>query len=174
MAWITKNSATIDIERRGEPYLDEQLKAELRTTLLNRYPTRQAATLPVLHALQKIHGWLPMQALEEAAEFLDVPVAQMLDTASFYDNFWLEPKGKYLVWVCQSLTCELLGSSAVLEAVSRKLGIEPGQTTEDGKFTLMTVECLGSCGTAPCALVEETLHEQVTAQNMEQILDGLD
>ena len=174
MAWIMKNSATIEIDRREEPYLDDTLKAELETTILSRYPTRQAATLPVLHAIQHRHGWLPLQAIEEAAAFLDVPASQVLDTASFYDDCWLEPKGKYLIGVCQSLTCELMGATPLLERLVRKLGIEPGQTTDDGRFTLMTVECLGSCGTAPCALVDDVLHENLTSENMERILDALD
>ena len=174
MAWIVKNSATMAVERREEPYLDGALKAELESELLSRYPTRQAAALPVLHALQHQHGWLPLQAVEEAAAFLDVPVAEMLDTASFYDDFWLEPKGKYLIWVCQSLTCELVGATELRAALERKLGIEPGQTTDDGRFTLMTVECLGSCGTAPCALVEDVLHEKLTPENLERIVDALD
>ena len=174
MAWIMKNSATIEIERRAQPYLDDQLKAELESEVLSRYPTRSAATLPVLHALQHKHGWLPLQALEEAAAFLDVPAAQMLDTASFYDDFWLEPKGKYVIWVCQSLTCELMGAGEILTQLKRKLGVEPGQTTADGRFTLMVVECLGSCGTAPSALVDDVLHENLTPENMERILDALD
>lgn len=174
MAWIMKNSATMAVERREEPYLDDELRAQLEADVLSRYPTRQAAALPVLHALQHKHGWLPLQAVEEAAAFLETPAALMLDTASFYDDFWLEPKGKYLIWVCQSLSCELLGAVELLADIQRKLGIAPGQTTEDGKFTLMTVECLGSCGTAPCALVEDVLHEKVTAESMGRIIDALD
>ena len=173
MPWITKTSATMQIERRDEPYLDEQLSAQLEADVLPRYPTRQAATLPVLHAIQEKHGWLPHQAIEEAAAFVGVSAAEMLDTASFYEEYWLQPKGRYVVWVCQSLSCDLMNQSRLLEHIKRKLGIEVGQTSEDGKFTLMTVECLGSCGTAPCALVNETLHENLTMQNVEGVLDAL-
>ena len=76
--------------------------------------------------------------------------------------------------MCQSVSCELLGQMDLLKSIKAKLQIEPGQTTEDGKFTLMTVGCLGSCDTAPCALVHETLHENLTTENFGQILDGLE
>ena len=174
MAWIMKNSATMEIDRRNEPYLDDALKKELEKDVLPRFPSKQAATLPSLHAIQEKHGWIPHQAMLELAEFLEVPASEIMDTATFYEEFWLEPKGKYVIWICQSLSCELMGHGSLLQAVSQKLGIEPGQTTDDGKFTLMTVECLGSCGTAPCALVNETLHENMTIANFDSVLDALD
>lgn len=174
MAWIVKNSATMQIDRRDEPYLDDAFKQDLESQVLTRYPTRRAATLPVLHAVQHRYRYIPHQALEEAADFLNVATAEMLDTASFYEDFWLQPKGKYLIMVCQSISCELLGHERLLEKIQNKLGIEPGQTTDDGRFTLMTGECLGSCGTAPCALINETLHEGLTAENLDRILDSLD
>jgi len=173
MAWITKNSATMEIDRRTEPYLSDQLKKQLTEQVLSRYPTKQAATLPVLHVLQEEHGYLPHQALAEAADFLDVSAAETLDTATFYEEYWFQPHGKYVIWVCQSLSCELLGHEHLIDALKRKLGIEVGETTTDGKFTLMHVECLGSCGTAPCALVNEKLHENLSVDNLDTILDAL-
>lgn len=172
MAWITKNSAA-PIERRNEPYISDELKRKLSDEVLTRYPTKRAATLPVLHAVQEEHGWLPPQAIEEVAALLEVSPAETLDTATFYEEYWLQPKGKYVVWVCQSLSCELLGHEALVDRLREKLGIEVGETTPDGKFTLMHVECLGSCGTAPCALVNEKLHENLTVDNVDQIIDSL-
>ncbi len=173
MAWITKNSAAATIDRRDEPYLDESLKDELERQVLTRYPTRQAATLPVLHAIQHKYNYIPHQALEETADFLELSAAEVLDTATFYEDFWLRPKGKYLIMVCQSISCELMNHDQLLTKIKSRLGIEPGQTTQDGRFTLMTAECLGSCGTAPVALVNETLHENLTAENFERVIDGL-
>lgn len=173
MAWIVKNSAQ-DQQQRDEPYLDKRLRQQLEQKVVGRFPSRQAATLPVLHAIQEEHGWLPHQAIAEAADFLEVSAVEVLDTASFYEEFWLEPKGKYVIWICQSLACELLGHERLLERISEKLGIVPGQSTDDGKFTLMIVECLGSCGTAPCALVNQTLHENLNAHNLDEILDSLE
>ena len=173
MAWITKNSAGMSIDLRDEPYLDAALATKLEAEVVPRFPTRQAATLPVLHAIQDEHGWLPLQAIEEAAGFLQLSPAQVLDTATFYEEFWLQPKGRYVIWVCQSISCELMGHTGLLARLQKLLGIGPGETTEDGKFTLMSVECLGSCGTAPCALVNHTLHEKLTPDGLSSVLEAL-
>ena len=174
MAWIVKNSAAQTIERSDQPFLDDDLKAELETHILPRYPTKQAAVLPVLHAIQHRYNWIAYQALEETAEFLGLAASQVLDTATFYEEFWLKPKGKYLIMVCQSISCELMGQLDLLEKIKTKLGIDVGQTTQDNKFTLMTAECLGSCDTSPCALVNQTLHESLTAENFERLIDSLE
>ena len=174
MAWIVKNSGTMSIEQRDEPYLDDAMKSELEANVLPRYPTKQAATLPVLHAIQEKYRHVPHQAMIEVARFLDIPPSQVYDTATFYDEFCTEPRGRYLIMVCQSLTCELMGQPALLEALCRKLDIEPGQTTDDGRFTVVSCECLGACDGAPCALVNETLHERLTIENFERVLDSLE
>jgi len=174
MGWIVKNSATMEIPRRDEPYLDDELKSWLEEEAVQWYPTRRAAIMPVLHAIQEHNGWIPHQALEETAEFLNISFAEAMDTVTFYEEYFLRPKGKYVIWVCQSIACELLNHTSLLEHCKDKLNIDVGETTEDGKFTLMTVECLGSCGTAPVALVGETLHENVTVQNLDSILDSLE
>ena len=174
MAWITKNSGTMQIERRDEPYLTPQMRQHLETEVLTRFPTKRAATLPVLHALQEEHGWLPYQALEEAAELLETSPAEVLDTATFYEEFWLKPKGKYVIWVCQSIACELMGHQKLIDALEARLGVEVGETTDDGRFTLMTVECIGACGGAPAALVNERLHENLTVENLDRVLSSLE
>jgi NADH-quinone oxidoreductase E subunit len=174
MAWIVKNSAGMKVERREQPYLTDAMKSELEGKVLPRYPTRQAATLPALQMIQHEYGWVPHQAVEEAAAFLELPTATVLDTASFYEEIWLKPKGKYLIMICRSLSCELLGQRDLLAAVKETLDIDEGQTTPDGKFTLMTAECLGSCGTAPAAMVNETLHEGLTPQNLQRVLEELE
>lgn len=173
MAWIVKNSAGTQIDRQAEPYLTQEMKDHFEADIITRYPSRRAATLPLLHAIQDKYNWLPYQAIEEAAEFLQLTPAQVLDTASFYEMFWLKPKGKYLIMVCQSISCELLGHDRLIEALEHKLGISVGETTADGKFTLMHAECLGSCGTAPCALVNDRLCENLTVENLGQIIDSL-
>jgi len=173
MAWITKNSAGMRVAHREVPYLTEDMRRKFETDILPRFPSKQAATLPALHEVQHAYGYIPYQAIEEVATFLEQDAATVLDTATFYEEFFLEPRGKYTVWVCQSLSCELMGQPDLLDAISQKLGIEPGETTDDGRITLMTVECLGSCGTAPVALVNERLHENVTRSNFESLLDEL-
>ena len=174
MVWIVKHSAEQQIERRAEPYMDSPLKDKIEQEILPRYPTRQAALLPVLHEIQNQYDWISYQAMEEVALFLQLTPAQVLDTVSFYEEFWTRPKGQYLIQVCQSITCELVGELDLLEHIQQKLGIGAGETTDDGRFTLMTVECLGSCGTAPCALINEGLHEDLTGEQMDTVLDALE
>lgn len=174
MGWIVKNSATMEVPRRDEPYLNDELKQQLEHEAVQWYPTRRAAIMPTLHAIQERYGWIPYQALEETAAFLNISFAEAMDTVTFYEEYFLHPKGKYVIWVCQSIACELLNHTSLLEHCKEKLNIEVGETTEDGRFTLMTVECLGSCGTAPVALVNEKLHENLTVQNLDSILDSLE
>src|SRR5687767_13117505 len=115
MAWIVKNSAGMTVERRAEPYLSDTMKARLEAEVVPNYPSRRAATLPVLHAIQDEHNWLPHQALEEAAAFLGISAAEVLDTATFYEMYWLQPKGRHLIMVCQSISCELMGQPRLME-----------------------------------------------------------
>jgi NADH-quinone oxidoreductase E subunit len=171
MAWIAKPSASMQIERRPEPYLTEAMRADLRERILPRYEQKMAALLPALHLIQHEYGWIPAQAMEEIAEFLDLTPADVMDTASFYEEYWLKPKGRNTIAVCRSIACEFCGSEQVTQAVKDKLGIDVGETTDDEAFTLIELECLGSCGTAPAALINETLHENLTPQRLGELID---
>ncbi|GAB4385081.1 MAG: NADH-quinone oxidoreductase subunit NuoE [Phycisphaerales bacterium] len=171
MSWTTKPSATTRIERRDEPYLTAELRRELDEKYLPRYEVRKGALLPALHLIQHHYGWIPKQAMLEIAEHLGVPPADVYDTASFYEEYWLNPKGKHLVQVCRSVACEFCGQREVTEAFKAKLGIDVGETTEDGRFTLVELECLGSCGTAPVALIDETLYENLTPDKASRLID---
>lgn len=171
MAWITKNSAGTQIERRTEPYLTAEMRKDLTERVLPRYANKQAAVLPSLHMIQHEYGWVPAQAMEEIAAFLGLKPAEVIDTASFYEEYWLKPKGKHLVQVCRSIACEFCGQKDITEACKRKLGIDVGETTDDGVFTLIELECLGSCGSAPAALIDETLHENLTPARVEHLID---
>lgn len=171
MAWITKPSGTMKVEKRAEPYLTQGIKDRITRDYLPRYETKQGALLPTLHAVQEESGWLPPQALTEIAEFLGLKPSDVLDTASFYEEYWLKGKGENVVAVCRSIACEFCDHKAVTDACRSKLGIEVGETTDDGKFTLIEIECLGSCGTAPVALVNHTLHENLDAAKMTKVLD---
>jgi len=171
MAWITKNSGSMQIERRDEPYLSEAVRSEISEKYLPRYETKHAALLPTLHAVQREVGWLPYQALMEIAEFLGLKPADVIDTASFYEEYWLRPKGEHVIWVCRSIACEFCDHKAITDACRKKLDIEIGETTDDGKFTLMEIECIGSCGTAPAALIDHSLLENLTPEKMERAID---
>jgi NADH-quinone oxidoreductase E subunit len=173
MAWITENRRTATIERRAEPYLTEEMRTELAAKYFPRYPNKRAVLLPALHHIQHAYNWIPAQAMEEIAAFLEMSPAEVLDTATFYEEYWLKPKGKYLLQVCRSLSCEICDSKKLTEHLRQKFGIEEGETTADGKFTLVELECLGSCGTAPVVLVNDVLHEDVTVENLDKVLDKL-
>jgi len=173
MAWITKPSATTKVPHRSEPYLTEALKAQLRDTIIPRYHTTLACTMPGLHLIQHEYGWVPLQAMQELAEFLKLKPADVLDTASFYEEYWLKPKGKHLIQVCRSIACEFCGQPELTQAIKDKLGIDVGETTDDGRFTLIELECLGACGGAPAMLIDETLHENVDPAHISTLLEHL-
>jgi NADH-quinone oxidoreductase subunit E len=172
MAWIAEDRRQ-ELVKKGEPLLTEEMKTHLREKYFPRYPTKRAVLLPALHYVQHQYNWLPTQALQEIAEFLELAPAEVLDTASFYEEYWLKPKGKYLLQVCRSLSCEICDSRKLTDHLMNKLGIEVGETTSDGRFTLVELECLGACGTAPVALVNEALYEELTVEKLQNIIDAL-
>jgi NADH-quinone oxidoreductase E subunit len=173
MAWIVKESAKLKIERRPEPYVTAAMKEHFEKEILPRYATKQAALLPLMHEVQHEHGWIPAQAIEEAAEFLGLTPAEVYDSVTFYEEFRLKPAGKYVVQICRSISCELCGYHNVSQALQRKLGILPGETTDDGRFTLQELECLGACDLGPCALVNGRLHGPLTFEKLEAELERL-
>lgn len=172
MAWITKNSGSMQIERRAEPYLTGAMKERLTRDMLPRYEVKAGALLPCLHEVQHAYGWIPPQAMLEIAEFLSLDPSLVLDTASFYEEYWLKPKGEHLVSVCRSIACEFCGQPEISKAIKDYLNLDVGETTDDGVFTFIELECLGSCGTAPALLVDETLHENVKPEQVAGILDA--
>ncbi len=171
MAWITKNSAGMKIPRRDEPYLTAEMKDYLTREILPRYELKQGALLPTLHHVQHHWGWLPWQALEEIAAFLALKPADVWDTASFYEEFWLQPKGSTVIAVCRSVACEVCDHSKITQACSRKLGISVGETTDDSKFTLVELECLGLCEGAPACLVNEKMILGATPESIVKEID---
>jgi NADH-quinone oxidoreductase subunit E len=173
MAWITENRRTEVVERRAEPYLTDDMKIDLARKYFPRYPTKRAVLLPALHAIQHEYNWIPVQAMEEVAAFLELSPAEVMDTATFYEEYWLKPKGKYLIQVCRSLTCEICASGDLTQRVKDKLGVDVGETTDDGRFTLVELECLGACGTAPVALINEVLYENLSPGTIEELIDKL-
>ncbi len=152
--------------------LSDKAKSEIQQ-LKARYPHPNSALLPVLALAQKEHGWLSPEVLEEVAEVMGLSPAQVGSVASFYTMFNRRPVGKYLVQVCTNVACSLLGAEHIVEHLKRQLGINVGETTPDGLFTLLEVECLGSCGTAPVMQVNDTYYENLTAEKIDQILAEL-
>jgi NADH-quinone oxidoreductase subunit E len=172
MAWITEDRRSAVVER-GTKYLTDDMKLDLAKKYFPRYPTKRACLLPVLHYVQHHYNWIPTAAMEEVAEFLELTPAEVMDTATFYEEYWLRPKGKYLIQVCRSLSCEICGSRELTERMMATLNVDLGETTPDQRCALVELECLGSCGTAPVALVNEVLHESLSADKLESIVSKL-
>lgn len=142
--------------------------------LVTRYPQKKAALLPTLWLAQDEFGQLTPEVLEYVAGLLDLPPSKPYAVASFYTMYNLKGQGKYKIEVCRTLSCAMCGAFDILEHLEHKLGIKSGETTPDGKFTLGTAECLGSCGTAPMFQINgHEYYEDLTTEKVDQILAGL-
>ncbi len=152
------------------PVLTDEMIAEIKA-YFPRYPTRQAVTLPALHVVNSHLRYVPLEAVVEVAELLELAPAEVQDTLSFYGFFKQDkPHGETRTWVCRSISCALRGGEEVLEHMCEQAGIRPGETTSDGKLTLEFAECLGACDFAPCALAGDTLHKNLTNESADTLL----
>lgn len=138
--------------------------------LVGRYPNKAAACLPVLHLCQEQQGVVDAEVVAFVAESLGVPPGRVEEVASFYTMYRRKPVGRYHLEICTNLSCSLAGAEHLREVLGRELGIQPGQTTRDGLFTLTEVECLASCGTAPVMLVNGEMHERLTPEGVRTLL----
>jgi NADH-quinone oxidoreductase subunit E len=149
----------------------QALTAEL-TTLKAHYPQPKAALVPVLRALQRERGWLSPETQAEAAAFLGITPLEVHEVVSFYPMLYGRPVGKHVIHVCRTLSCDACGGKELWEHLSRKLGVPRGGTTADGRYTLMSAECLASCGTAPVVLIDNERHERLTHAQVDQLLEA--
>ncbi len=157
----------------SERILTEEMLNEIKA-LFPRYPVRQAVTLPALHVVNQHLRHVPLQAVVEIAELLELAPAEVQDTLSFYGFFKQdEPHGETRAWVCRSISCALRGGEEVLAHMCERLGIRPGETTADGKLTLEFAECLGACDFAPCMLAGQVLHEDLDTRKADEFLESL-
>lgn len=153
--------------------LTDEMIAEIKA-FFPRYPSRQAVTLPALHVVNEHLRHVPLQAVVEVAELLDLAPAEVQDTLTFYGFFKQDaPHGNTRAWVCRSISCHLRGADDLLEHMCEKAGVNPGGTTEDGKLTLEFGECLGACEHAPCMLANDDLHKSVTHEQADQFIETL-
>jgi NADH-quinone oxidoreductase subunit E len=141
--------------------------------IASQYPDSRSAVLPALRLAQERHGYLNREAFEEVADALDLTPAYCQAVASFYDMFHLEPVGRRLVEVCTNVSCALVGAQQVLEAFESELGVRAGGTTEDGEFTLRTVECAGGCGWGTVVAVDHRYREPVKPEDVPAIVEEL-
>ena len=140
--------------------------------LLERYPEKSALMLPSLWMVQYQEGWISPESMQFLAEKLECSAMDVYSVASFYTMFNLSPVGKYHIQLCKTLSCMLRGAQTMQTHIENRLGIKPGQTTKDGKFTFSLVECLGSCGTAPCMSFNDDYVENLTLEKLDELIDG--
>jgi NADH-quinone oxidoreductase subunit E len=149
----------------------EQL-AEVRR-LQERYPDRRGALLPVLHMAQETFGHVSLEVEAYLAGLFGLAPAHVHEVVTFYTLFFQQPSGRHVVAVCHNLSCHLAGAPDILAHVKARLGIEPGETTEDGRITFQAVECLCACEAAPMAQVDDRYELNLTPEKVDRILEGL-
>jgi NADH-quinone oxidoreductase subunit E len=138
-----------------------------------RYPAgfESSLVLPCLRRIQEDRGFVADADIDELARYLGVPRIQIEEVLSFYEQLRREPEGRCHVAPCRNLSCSLLGAERLIEHLSRKLGIAPGETSADGRFTLSTVECQGACGSAPVVVVNDACHAEMTPERIDALLE---
>ena len=140
---------------------------------LREYPRPQSALLEILHLIQEERGYIADEDMEYAAARVGMPAAHVAGVVSFYTMLRRKPLGRHHIQVCRTLSCQLRGSREILEHLRKRLGIREGEVTPDGRFSLVTVECLGSCGTAPMMQVNDDYHENLTIGRLDALLDSM-
>ncbi|MGL4512333.1 MAG: NAD(P)H-dependent oxidoreductase subunit E [Lacipirellulaceae bacterium] len=155
------------------PALSPELRAQIEAELV-KYPVKQAATLPALHLVHDAHRAVSTEALKEIAQILDLHPSQVYDTMSFYGFFReaANPMGRDRMWVCRSLSCALRGGEELLASLSARWGVAPGHTTGDGRVSLEYAECLGACEGAPCLLLNDVCHLNMTEESAARLVEG--
>jgi len=173
MSWtvIDRNQPAFD--PKAPPVLSEAVRTKIRS-FFERYETKRAVLLPALHIVQDALGHVPCQAMVEIADLLEIHPSDVIDTISFYTHFWTHRKGEKVITVCRSISCEVMGGAAVLEELKKQLGIDEHETTRNGKYSLVTEECLAGCDHAPCLLINEKLHKRVKPQEVAKFLAEAD
>lgn len=170
MAWEAVDRSTALSESKNGPRLSEAVREKIRTFFV-RYETKRAVLLPALHIVQDSLGYVPLAAMKEVAELLEIAPSDVLDVVTFYNHFWEHKRGRKTILLCQSISCQLMGADALAARIKAKLGIGEHETTADGEYSFATEECLAGCDHAPCLLINEKLHKRVRAEDVERLLD---
>lgn len=156
--------------------LSDAAIAEIETYLA-KYPEdqRQSAVMGALHAVQDDNGgFLTTELMDAIADYIGMPAIAVYEVATFYSMYELKPVGKHKISVCTNISCQICGADELVGHLNQKLGIKFGETTDDGRFTLKEVECLGACGGAPMFQIGRNYYENLTSEKVDQILDSLD
>ncbi len=169
---LTRKLVAAPQKELEEVRFDAGMEAEIGR-ICGRYPNQGAALLPVLWLCQEKWGWISPGIMRAVAERLGLAPAFVEGVVSFYTMYRREPPGRYLLQVCTTLSCQLCGTTALVEHLKDRLDIDFGETTEDGCFTLIDVQCLGACGEAPVVQINNDYYTDLNAESLDELLDGL-
>lgn len=158
------------MEKKTIPFNGTKEQEERLMAVIAKYKGQDGATIPVLHEAQEIYGYLPLEVQEMISEGLDVPLSEIYGIITFYTQFSLNPKGKYQIGVCLGTACYVKGSGDLLEKVKSILGIEVGECTPDGKFSIDATRCIGACGLAPVLTVNDDVYGRLVPDDIEGII----
>ncbi len=154
------------------PEFNREQLAEVRR-LMSLYPDKRGALLPVLRLAQETFGYISLEVEEYVAHLFDLSPAHVHEVVTFYTLFFQEPTGRHVVSVCHNLSCHLMGAKTIIEHLERRLGVEVGGTTADGRVTLLSVECLCACEVAPMMQVDDRYEGNLTVEKVDRLLEGL-
>ncbi len=149
---------------------DEELLRQIRQLAAN-YRGKEGSLIQVLHIVQNLYGYLPLNVQKIVAQELELPLSTVSGVVSFYSFFATKPRGRHTIRVCMGTACYVRGGVSIVEALEKRLGIQAGGTTEDGVFTFEIARCIGSCGLAPAMLIDDTVYPEVKAADIPGILE---
>ncbi|MDI6729589.1 MAG: NADH-quinone oxidoreductase subunit NuoE [Thermodesulfovibrionales bacterium] len=150
--------------------LSEKAVVEINQ-IKSMYHDAQSSLLPALYVVQREHGWLSPDAVEAVGDLLNVPKAAVKGVSTFYSMFRHKPMGRHLIQLCTNVACMIMGAERLVDILKSRYGLEPNNTTSDGRFSLVIMECIGACGTAPAMLVDTDFHDNLTEENIVEILE---
>ena len=154
--------------------LELDLELEPLYEILQEYKEQRGAIIPALQKAQELYGWLPAPVLEIISKEMNVPLSQVYGVVTFYSQFYLTRRGRHIIRQCDGTACHVRNAAAIVTAVENHLGIKAGETTPDYQYTFEVVYCLGSCGLAPVAMIDDQVHGQLVPESMIALLDELD
>ena len=154
--------------------LELDLELEPLYEILQEYKEQRGAIIPALQKAQELYGWLPAPVLEIISKEMNVPLSQVYGVVTFYSQFYLTRRGRHIIRQCDGTACHVRNAAGIVNAVENHLGIKAGETTADYKYTFEVVYCLGSCGLAPVAMIDDQVHGQLVPESMIALLDELD
>ena len=159
------------MENKTIPFNGTKEQEERLMAVIEKYKNQDGATIPVLHEAQEIYGYLPYEVQCMISEGLGVPVAEIYGIITFYTQFSLNPKGKYNIGICLGTACYVKGSGDILEKAKQILGIDVGECTPDGLFSIDATRCIGACGLAPVLTVNDDVYGRITVDDVEDIIN---